>query len=103
MRKKTTLTRGLLLSATLAFGVTGAWAQTASETAVTDLEQLTDGYYVIKATANNGAFSGLVYYNLNAGENRLFRVDQDKQSYNDGNLEAAYIWKLTNNAEDGTC
>lgn len=100
--RKTTLSRSLLLGAALALGTTTMTAQTASETPVSSPSDLTDGYYVIKATANNGAFSGLVYYNLNAGENRLFRVDQDKQSYTNGNLEAAYIWKLTNNAEDGT-
>lgn len=100
--RKTTLSRSLLLTAALALGTTTMTAQTASETPVSSPSDLTDGYYVIKATANNGAFSGLVYYNLNAGENRLFRVDQDKQSYTNGNLEAAYIWKLTNNVEDGT-
>ena len=100
--RKTTLSRSLLLGAALALGTTTMTAQTASETPVSSPSDLTDGYYVIKATANNGAFSGLVYYNLNAGENRLFRVDQDKQSYTNGPLEAAYIWKLTNNAKDGT-
>lgn len=100
--RKTTLSRSLLLTAALALGTTTMTAQTASTTPVSSPSDLTDGYYVIKATANNGAFSGLVYYNLNAGENRLFRVDQDKQSYNDDTLEAAYIWKLTKNAEDGT-
>lgn len=100
--RKTTLSRSLLLGAALALGTTTMTAQTASETPVSSPSDLTDGYYVIKATANNGAFSGLVYYNLNAGGNRLFRVDQDKQSYTNDNLEAAYIWKLTNNAEDGT-
>lgn len=101
--RKTTLSRSLLLGAALALGTTTMTAQTASETPVSSPSDLTDGYYVIKATANNGAFSGLVYYNLNAGENRLFRVDQDKQSYTNGNLEAAYIWKLTNNNDaDGT-
>lgn len=101
--RKTTLSRSLLLTAALALGTTTMTAQTASETPVSSPSDLTDGYYVIKATANNGAFSGLVYYNLNAGENRLFRVDKDKQSYTDGTLEAAYIWKLTNNNDaDGT-
>lgn len=101
--RKTTLSRSLLLGAALALGTTTMTAQTASETPVSSPSDLTDGYYVIKATANNGAFSGLVYYNLNAGENRLFRVDKDKQSYTNGNLEAAYIWKLTNNNDaDGT-
>lgn len=101
--RKTTLSRSLLLGAALALGTTTMTAQTASETPVNSPSDLTDGYYVIKATPKNGAFSGLVYYNLNAGENRLFRVDQDKQSYTNGTLEAAYIWKLTNNNDaDGT-
>lgn len=101
--RKTTLSRSLLLGAALALGTTTMTAQTASETPVSSPSDLTNGYYVIKATANNGAFSGLVYYNLNAGENRLFRVDKDKQSYTNDNLEAAYIWKLTNNNDaDGT-
>lgn len=101
--RKTTLSRSLLLGAALALGTTTMTAQTASETPVSSPSDLTDGYYVIKATANNGAFSGLVYYNLNAGENRLFRVDKDKPNYTNGNLEAAYIWKLTNNNDaDGT-
>lgn len=100
--RKTTLSRSLLLGAALALGTTTMTAQTASTTPVSSPSDLTDGYYVIKATANDGAFSGLVYYNLNAGGNRLFRVDQDKQSYTNGTLEAAYIWKLTKNAENGT-
>ena len=117
--RKTTLSRSLLLTAALNVILVGLGAgvvsactniamkvkldETASETPVSSPSDLTDGYYVIKATANNGAFSGLVYYNLNAGENRLFRVDKDKQSYTDGTLEAAYIWKLTNNNDaDGT-
>lgn len=101
--RKTTLSRSLLLGAALALGTTTMTAQTASETPVSSPSDLTEGYYVIKATANNGAFSGLVYYNLNAGENRLFRVDKDKPNYTNGTLEAAYIWKLTNNNDaDGT-
>lgn len=101
--RKTTLSRSLLLGAALALGTTTMTAQTASTTPVSSPSDLTDGYYVIKVTPNNSAFSGLVYYNLNAGDNRLFRVDRDKQSYNDGTLEAAYIWKLTNNNDaDGT-
>lgn len=101
--RKTTLSRSLLLGAALALGTTTMTAQTASETPVSSSNDLTDGYYVIKVTPNNGEFSGgLVYYDLNDGADRHFRVDQDKQSYTNNTLEAAYIWKLTNNAEDGT-
>ena len=99
--RKTTLSRSLLLTAALALGTTTMTAQTASETPVNSPSDLTDGYYVIKATANDGAFSGLVYYNLNDGANRHFRVDQDKQAYDNGTLETAYIWRLTK-SEDGT-
>lgn len=99
--RKTTISRSLLLTAALVMGIPSVSAQTAATSPVASVEDLTDGYYVIKTASNNGAFSGLVYYDLNDGANRRFRVDQDKQAYTDGTLEAAYIWKLTNNG-DGT-
>lgn len=99
--RKTTISRSLLLTAALVMGIPSVSAQTAATSPVASVEDLTDGYYVIKTASNNGAFSGLVYYDLNDGANRRFRVDQDKQAYTDGTLEAAYIWKLTNN-DDGT-
>ena len=99
--RKTTLSRSLLLGAALALGATSITAQTASQTPVGSLDELTDGYYVIKATPNDGSFSGLVYCDLNDGADRHFRVDQDKQTYADGTLEAAYIWRLTR-GDDGT-
>ena len=99
--RKTTISRSLLLTAALVMGIPSVSAQTAATSPVASVEDLTDGYYVIKTASNNGAFSGLVYYDLNDGANRRFRVDQDKQAYTDGTLEAAYIWKLTNNY-DGT-
>lgn len=99
--RKTTLSRTLLLTAALAVGTTTLSAQTAATSPVASPDELTDGYYVIKAAPNNAEFSGLVYYNLNDGADRHFRVDQDKQAYTDGTLEAAYIWKLTRN-DDGT-
>ena len=99
--RKTTISRSLLLTAALVMGIPSVSAQTAATSPVASVEDLTDGYYVIKTASNNGAFSGLVYYDLNDVENRRFRVDQDKQAYTDGTLEAAYIWKLTNNG-DGT-
>ena len=99
--RKTTISRSLLLTAALVMGIPSVSAQTAATSPVASVEDLTDGYYVIKTASNNGAFSGLVYYDLNDVENRRFRVDQDKQAYTDGTLEAAYIWKLTNN-DDGT-
>lgn len=101
--RKTTLSRSLLLTAALTLGATTMTAQTVSPTPVSSPDELTDGYYVIKVTPNNNEFSGLVYYNLNDGANRHFRVDQDKQAYDNGTLETAYIWKLTNNNDaDGT-
>ena len=99
--RKTTISRSLLLTAALVMGIPSVSAQTAATSPVASVEDLTDGYYVIKTASNNGAFSGLVYYDLNDVDNRRFRVDQDKQAYTDGTLEAAYIWKLTNN-DDGT-
>ena len=99
--RKTTISRSLLLTAALVMGIPSVSAQTAATSPVASVEDLTNGYYVIKTASNNGAFSGLVYYDLNDGANRRFRVDQDKQAYTDGTLEAAYIWKLTNN-DDGT-
>lgn len=99
--RKTTISRSLLLTAALVMGIPSVSAQTAATSPVASVEDLTDGYYVIKTASNNGAFGGLVYYDLNDGANRRFRVDQDKQAYTDGTLEAAYIWKLTNNG-DGT-
>lgn len=99
--RKTTLSRSLLLTAALTLGASSMTAQTASPTPVSTPDKLTDGYYIIKATPNNNEFSGLVYYDLNDGDNRHFRVDQDKQTYADGTLEAAYIWRLTK-SEDGT-
>ena len=99
--RKTTISRSLLLTAALVMGIPSVSAQTAATSPVASVEDLTNGYYVIKTASNNGAFSGLVYYDLNDVENRRFRVDQDKQAYTDGTLEAAYIWKLTNNG-DGT-
>lgn len=99
--RKTTISRSLLLTAALVMGIPSVSAQTAATSPVASVEDLTDGYYVIKTASNNGAFGGLVYYDLNDGANRRFRVDQDKQAYTDGTLEAAYIWKLTNN-DDGT-
>ena len=99
--RKTTLSRSLLLTAALTLGATTMTAQTVSPTPVSSPDELTDGYYVIKVTPNNNEFSGLVYYNLNDGANRHFRVDQDKQAYDNGTLETAYIWRLTK-SEDGT-
>ena len=99
--RKTTISRSLLLTAALVMGIPSVSAQTAATSPVASVEDLTNGYYVIKTASNNGAFGGLVYYDLNDGANRRFRVDQDKQAYTDGTLEAAYIWKLTNNG-DGT-
>lgn len=99
--RKTTLSRSLLLTAALTLGATTMTAQTVSPTPVGSPDELTDGYYIIKATPNNNEFSGLVYYNLNDGANRHFRVDQDKQAYDNGTLETAYIWRLTK-SEDGT-
>ena len=99
--RKTTISRSLLLTAALVMGIPSVSAQTAATSPVASVEDLTNGYYVIKTASNNGAFGGLVYYDLNDGANRRFRVDQDKQAYTDGTLEAAYIWKLTNN-DDGT-
>ena len=99
--RKTTLSRSLLLTAALALGASSMTAQTASSTPVSTPDELTDGYYIIKATPNNNEFSGLVYCDLNDGADRHFRVDQDKQAYADGTLEAAYIWRLTR-GDDGT-
>ena len=99
--RKTTLSRSLLLTAALTLGATTMTAQTVSPTPVSSPDELTDGYYVIKATPKDNSFSGLVYFNLNDGASRHFRVDQDKQAYEDGTLETAYIWRLTK-SDDGT-
>lgn len=74
-------------------------AQTVSETPVASPEGLTDGYYVIKATSNDGSCGGgYVYYNPEAGGNRLYRVGGSGTSYGEGQTAGfQYVWKLTNN------
>ena len=89
----------LLCAAALALGSTAAMAQTVSETPVASPEELTDGYYVIKATSNNGSRGGgYVYYNPEASDNRLYRVGGSGTSYGEGQTAGLqYVWKLTNN------
>lgn len=74
-------------------------AQTVSETPVASPEGLTDGYYVIKATSNDGSRGGgYVYYNPEASGNRLYRVGGSGTSYGEGQTAGfQYVWKLTNN------
>ena len=74
-------------------------AQTVSETPVASPEGLTDGYYVIKATSNDGSHGGgYVYYNPEASGNRLYRVGGSGTSYGEGQTAGfQYVWKLTNN------
>ena len=88
-----------MCAAALALGSTAAMAQTVSETPVASPEELTDGYYVIKATSNNGSRGGgYVYYNPEASGNRLYRVGGSGTSYGEGQTaELQYVWKLTNN------
>lgn len=73
--RKTTISRSLLLTAALVMGIPSVSAQTAATSPVASVEDLTNGYYVIKTASNNGEFGGLVYYDLNDGANRRFRVD----------------------------
>lgn len=89
----------LLCAAALALGSTAAMAQTVSETPVASPEGLTDGYYVIKATSNDGSRGGgYVYYNPEASGNRLYRVGGSGTSYGEGQTAGLqYVWKLTNN------
>lgn len=89
----------LLCAAALALGSTTAMAQTVSPTAVDSPDNLTDGYYVIKATSNDGTRGGgYVYYNPNGGDNRRFRVGGSGTSYGEGETaDLQYVWKLTNN------
>ena len=88
-----------MCTAALALGSTAAMAQTVSETPVASPEELTDGYYVIKATSNDGSRGGgYVYYNPEASGNRLYRVGGSGTSYGEGQTaELQYVWKLTNN------
>lgn len=88
-----------MCAAALALGSTAAMAQTVSETPVASPEGLTDGYYVIKATSNDGSRGGgYVYYNPEASGNRLYRVGGSGTSYGEGQTaELQYVWKLTNN------
>ena len=88
-----------MCAAALALGSTAAMAQTVSETPVASPEGLTDGYYVIKATSNDGSCGGgYVYYNPEAGGNRLYRVGGSGTSYGEGQTAGfQYVWKLTNN------
>lgn len=88
-----------MCAAALALGSTAAMAQTVSETPVASPEELTDGYYVIKATSNDGSRGGgYVYYNPEASGNRLYRVGGSGTSYGEGQTaELQYVWKLTNN------
>lgn len=88
-----------MCAAALALGSTAAMAQTVSETPVASPEGLTDGYYVIKATSNDGSRGGgYVYYNPEASGNRLYRVGGSSTSYGEGQTAGfQYVWKLTNN------
>ena len=88
-----------MCAAALALGSTAAMAQTVSETPVASPEGLTGGYYVIKATSNDGSCGGgYVYYNPEASGNRLYRVGGSGTSYGEGQTaELQYVWKLTNN------
>lgn len=88
-----------MCAAALALGSTAAMAQTVSETPVASPEGLTDGYYVIKATSNDGSRGGgYVYYNPEASGNRLYRVGGSGTSYGEGQTAGfQYVWKLTNN------
>lgn len=88
-----------MCAAALALGSTAAMAQTVSETPVASPEGLTDGYYVIKATSNDGSCGGgYVYYNPEASGNRHYRVGGSGTSYGEGQTAGfQYVWKLTNN------
>lgn len=88
-----------MCAAALALGSTAAMAQTVSETPVASPEGLTDGYYVIKATSNDGSCGGgYVYYNPEASGNRHYRVGDSGTSYGEGQTAGfQYVWKLTNN------
>lgn len=88
-----------MCAAALALGSTAAMAQTVSETPVASPEGLTDGYYVIKATSNDGSHGGgYVYYNPEASGNRHYRVGGSGTSYGEGQTAGLqYVWKLTNN------
>ena len=54
--RKTTISRSLLLTAALVMGIPSVSAQTAATAPVASVEDLTDGYYVIKTASNNGEF-----------------------------------------------
>ncbi len=93
-RKTTLLFCGALLASVCAATAT---AQTVSQTPVSNVEDLTDGYYVIKATKNdNSGYTGYIYYTEVSSNNRHYLVDRDRSDFGENDTpNFHYVWKLT--------
>ena len=89
--------RALLIGG-LTFGSTALHAQNAQTVTVeqtpTDVDGLTDGFYVINATSEQNSMAGLLYYNPEANQGKFYRMDADKQTFAEGEEVALnYVWK----------
>ena len=87
-----------LLAGGLTLGSTALHAQEAQTVTVeqtpTDVEGLTDGFYVINATSEQHSMAGLLYYDPAASQGKFYRMDADKQAFAEGEEVALnYVWK----------
>ena len=107
MRKNTTLSRSLLLTAALALGGTTATAQTPTYDAsapVLTVDDLTDGNYVLNIHNTSGKTSpdatGLIYYDQeDASNQRRYRAIYDFSFENGQISDDRYVWTLDWNDE----
>lgn len=87
-----------LLAGGLTLGSTALHAQEAQTVTVeqtpTDVEGLTDGFYVINAASEQNSMAGLLYYDPAANQGKFYRMDADKQAFAEGEEVALnYVWK----------
>ena len=87
-----------LLAGGLTLGSTALHAQEAQTVTVeqtpTDVDGLTDGFYVINATSEQNSMAGLLYYDPAASQGKFYRMDADKQAFAEGEEVALnYVWK----------
>ena len=87
-----------LLAGGLTLGSTALHAQEAQTVTVeqtpTDVDGLTDGFYVISATSEQNSMAGLLYYDPEASQGKFYRMDADKQAFAEGEEVALnYVWK----------
>ena len=87
-----------LLAGGLTLGSTALHAQEAQTVTVeqtpTDVDGLTDGFYVINAASEQNSMAGLLYYDPAANQGKFYRMDADKQAFAEGEEVALnYVWK----------